>query len=129
MFRPKALSARSTVWRFGSSSSAVRREERAGGISERSRDVKMSSNFAVCSVFFVRRTEASVSQAGAPRVLPPRWISVTLSEAMRGFKWGSMSSAVSSLRERPERVNVVGDSIVLGFAMLDGIESSGTQCT
>ena len=40
-----------------------------------------------------------------------------------------MSSAVSSLRERPERVNVVGDSIVVGFVVLNGIESRGSQWT
>ena len=32
-----------------------------------------------------------------------------------------MSSAVSSLRERPERVNVVGDSIFVAFTILGGV--------
>lgn len=91
------------VWRFGSARSETRREDRAGGISERRRDVKMSSSFATCSVVLDLRTEPSASQAGAPRVLPPRWISVTESEAMRGWRWGSMSSAVVSLRDWEER--------------------------
>ena len=114
MFRPKALSDRSTVCRCGRSRRAVRREDSAGGISESSRDVKMSSSLAVRSVVFVLSTEARREQAGAPRVLPPRWISVTVSEAIKGLRWGSMSSAVSSLRDCPEREKMLlGGDIVL----------------
>jgi hypothetical protein len=46
VLRPKALSERSTVCRSGSESSAVRRKDSAGGISERRRDVKMSARLA-----------------------------------------------------------------------------------
>ena len=48
MFRPKALSDRSTVWRVGRDKKEVRRAESAGGISERRREVKMSARFAIC---------------------------------------------------------------------------------
>jgi len=48
--------------------------------------VKMSSSFAICSVRLDFRTEPSASQAEAPKVLPPRWISVMASEAMRGLR-------------------------------------------
>lgn len=47
----------------------------------------------------VLRTDPRASQAGAPKVLPPRWISVTVVDAMRGLRWGSMSSAVVSLSD------------------------------
>jgi hypothetical protein len=46
MFRPKALSLRLTVCRFGSSRRASRREESAVGISERRRPVKISARLA-----------------------------------------------------------------------------------
>jgi len=48
MLRPKALSFKLTVCRFGSVRRAVRREERAVGISERRRPVKTSAKFATC---------------------------------------------------------------------------------
>ena len=47
VLRPNALSERSIVWRLGRESRAVRREEREGGISDRRRDVKMSSRLAI----------------------------------------------------------------------------------
>jgi len=50
MFRPNALSFRLTVCRFGRVRRAVRREERAVGISLRSLPVKMSAKFAICGV-------------------------------------------------------------------------------
>lgn len=74
--------------------------------------MNMSSNLATCNVFFVLSTDASASQAGAPSVLPPRWISVMFSEAMRGFRWDSMCSSVSSLRERPVSVKMVEEAMV-----------------
>ena len=77
--------------------------------------MKMSSNFAVWREVLDLRTAPSASQAGAPRVLPPRWISVVESEAMRGFRWGSMSSAVVSLRDWPERENMVGEDMMGAF--------------
>lgn len=46
VFSPKALSLRLMVWRFGNARSEVRRCERAGGISSRRREVKMSAKFA-----------------------------------------------------------------------------------
>jgi hypothetical protein len=49
MLRPKALSLRFTVCRFGSSRREVRSEERAVGISERRRPVKMSARLATWS--------------------------------------------------------------------------------
>ena len=92
----------------------MRREESAGGISESRRDVNMSSSLAVWRVVFVWSTEARREQAGAPRVLPPRWISVIVSEAIKGLRWGSISSAVSSLRDCPEREKMLGGDIMLG---------------
>ena len=112
VFKPKALSERSTVCRFGSSRRAVRRDESAGGISKSRRDVNMSSSLAVCRVVFFLSTEARVSQAGAPSVLPPRWISVTVSEAIKGLRCGSMCSAVSSLRDWHDREKMLDDDIV-----------------
>ena len=113
MFKPKALSDRSTVCKFGSWRRAVRREESAGGISESRRDVKMSSSLAVWRVVFVWSTEARREQAGAPRVLPPRWISVIVFEVIKGLRWGSMSETVSSLRDCPKREKMLlgGDII------------------
>lgn len=35
-----------------------------------------------------------------------------VSEAMRGFRWDSMCSSVSSLRERPVRVKTFGEAMV-----------------
>lgn len=72
VLKPKALSERSTVWRFWRGRSAVRREESAGGISERRREVKISAKIAVRRVDFSRKTEARYVQAETPRVLPPR---------------------------------------------------------
>jgi len=113
VLRPNALSARSTVCRVGSSSSAVNSDDSAGGISESRREVKISSNLATCSVFLVLRTEESASQAGAPNVLPPRWISVRFSAALRGARWDSMCSGLSSLRARPDSVKTSADAIVV----------------
>ena len=61
-------------------------DDSAGGISESRREVKMSSSFAVCKALLLFSTEARVSQAGTPKVLPPRWTSVTVSEAIKGFR-------------------------------------------
>ena len=58
MLRPKALSERSTVLRFCKGISAVRSDESAGGISERSREVNMSARTAVRRVSFSLMTEA-----------------------------------------------------------------------
>ena len=115
VFSPKALSDRSMVWRLGRARRDVRREESAGGISERRRDVNMSSSFATWRVFLDLRTVPRVSHAGAPKVLPPRWISVVVVEAMRGARWGSMSAAVSSFRDLLEREKMSGVDMVFGL--------------
>lgn len=47
MLRPKALSLRFTVCRFGRVRRAVRREESAVGISDRRRPVKTSAKLAI----------------------------------------------------------------------------------
>lgn len=108
VLRPKALSLRSMVWRLGSLRHAVRREERAGGISERRREVKMSAKLAVSRWVWVERMGARCSQAGAPRVLPPRWIEVNFLDSIRVWMWGWMSEALSRRREEVERVKWVG---------------------
>ena len=104
----------------------MRSEERAGGISESRRDVYISSSFAVCRDVLVLSTSPRVSQAGAPNVLPPKWISVTVSEAMRGLRWGSMSSAVSSLRDLPDREKMLEDDMLPG-GIIKYYESSAEQ--
>lgn len=67
----------------------------------------MSARLAVWRVGFWRRTEARVAQAGAPRVLPPRWIVVIVVEEIRGVRWGVMESAVSRRRDSVESVKRV----------------------
>jgi len=47
VLRPKALSERLMVWRLGRVRRDFRRASRAGGISERRREVKMSARLAV----------------------------------------------------------------------------------
>lgn len=106
MLSPKALSLRSTVWRFFNGSKEVRREESAGGISDSRREVKMSARLAVRRVGFVERIEASAVQAGAPRVLPLSFMVVTVWDSWRGVRWGRIWSAVSSFGVDVVRVNV-----------------------
>lgn len=66
------------VCRFSSGSRAVRREDKAGGISESRREVNISARLAVRREDFEERMEARCSQAPGPRVLPPSRISVTV---------------------------------------------------
>jgi len=49
VLRPKALSERLIVWRFGNFRHEVRRCDSAVGISERSRDVKISDRLTIYS--------------------------------------------------------------------------------
>ena len=96
--------------RAGQASRAVRSADSAGGISARRREVKMSARLAVCRVGRERNIGARASHAGTPSVLPLRRSvvmgggGVVSRGAMCGVRW----EAVSSLRERLERENVVG---------------------
>lgn len=74
------------VCRFFSGSSAVRSEDRAGGISDSKRAVKISARLAMRREGFEERIEARCSQAPGPRVLPPRRISVTVVESTRDLR-------------------------------------------
>lgn len=98
----------------------MRSEERAGGISDSSREVNMSARFAVSSWVWEERRGARAAQAGAPRVLPERSRVVKEVEVVRGWVWGWMSEAVSSFREREAREKCVGmedamEEVLLGF--------------
>lgn len=125
MFKPKALSLRSMVWRFSSGRREVRREERAGGISDKSREVKMSARFMVWRDVWEERRGARAEQAGAPRVLPLRWIVVWVLVMWRGEVCGWVSSAVSSFRPRSAREKVVGEDIVGMMVVLSLIIGPG----
>jgi len=100
------------VWRCGKGRQAVSSEERAGGISARRREVKMSAKMAVCREVLVRRMEARAAQAGAPRVLPLRLRVVVVFEDERAERCGRMESAVSSLGWGGRRVNVSSEAIM-----------------
>jgi hypothetical protein len=100
----------------------VRSEDRASGISFRSRPVKISARFATytlnisifhslrassCArtrrVFLVARISPSSLQASTPRVFPSNRISSTSSRERSPAMWGSRSAAVVSLRPLPSR--------------------------
>ena len=115
MLSPKALSLRSMVCRLGSGSRDVSSEESEGGISERSREVKMSARLMLSRVVLVRRMEARAEQAGAPRVLPLREMWVTVRESWRGVRCGRICSAVSSLGGGVVRVKVVPSMMCVGL--------------
>lgn len=100
------------MWRCGKGRQAVSSEERAGGISARRREVKMSAKMAVCREVLVRRMEARAAQAGAPRVLPLRLRIVVVFEDERAERCGRMESAVSSLGWGGRRVNVSSEAIM-----------------
>ena len=55
----------------------------------------------------LERSGARVEAASAPRVLPFRDIVVMEVDCWRGERWGVMSSAVVSFRDREERENMV----------------------
>lgn len=89
----------------------MRREERAGGISESSREVNMSARFAVVREVRVERTGARWAQAGAPRVLPDRSRVVIFEGVLvRGVVWGWRSDALSSFRDLEAREKCVDGS-------------------
>ena len=94
--------------RLGSWRRDVKRAERAGGISDRRREVNISARLATSRLFCFETREAISAQAGTPRVLPPRRISVMEVEVRRGSRWGRASSAVESLRDWFSREKIVG---------------------
>lgn len=100
------------MWRCGRGRQAVSSEERAGGISARRREVKMSAKIATCREVLVHRMEARAAQAGAPRVLPLRLRVVVEDEDERAERCGRMESAVSSLGWGGRRVNVSSEAIM-----------------
>lgn len=75
--------------------------------------MKMSARLAIWRVGLDRRMVPRWTQAGAPRVLPPKRISVTVSEARSGARWGVISSAESSLREEVERMKILGSEAIV----------------
>ena len=60
------------MWRLGRVRRALRSTSRAGGISLRSLEVKMSARFALERDFLAARTSASASDAPTPRVFPEK---------------------------------------------------------
>lgn len=89
----------------------------------------MSARLAIWRVGLDRRMVPRWTQAGAPRVLPPKRISVTVSDARSGARWGVISSAESSLREEVERMKMLGSEAIvtvefvamgMGFFLLCG---------
>ena len=89
----------------------MRREERAGGISERRREVKMSARFMVVRSFWAERRGARAEQAGAPRVLPLRRMCVWPEEFWSAVVFLWMSFSVSSFRPWSAREKVVDDMV------------------
>ena len=124
------------VCRCGRDRSAVRRCDRAGGISESRREVKMSARLAIwrgrqsdwsdghhtCrrdvtfSVFLPSRILASASLAPMPSVLPSSRISSTALLLRSSAMCGSTSSAVVSLRPLPSSEKTAGPDMACGRA-------------
>lgn len=119
VFRPKALSDRSTVCSSGRVRRAVTRWESAGGISESRRDVKMSARFATCQ---------NVSAVGKAHVRTTTYLEIllrlqNLGQCLTGFNTKCVSQKfdlldlVVALQVLNVRLNVLGGGELQALAL------------